>query len=376
METTITDALLTRFLTNDLSAAEQEMVQQWMAANDENRRYFLEIQQAWQLAGMKEVLDHALDEINVEERWASFRQSVASDEPVTAEELGCSQYVELDNVRSRNRYRVPAIAATVLVVLGLGWWLLRNDTGNSVAEMQEPEREILYTVQHAVNNTGKDKIILLPDSSIITLSDSSEITYRTPFVHRRDITLVGKARFKVTHDTSRPFTVFSKEISTTDLGTEFTVTAWKAGRLVSVRLYEGAIVIRPNNATRTPMKKEVFLVPGQEFVFDGTARVSWFRKKQLLAVPDQDNRSEEDPLIPDDAGNTWYMFNNQPLDQVLNQLSALYAVKIVYNKRDVRNSYFTAKYRSTDSLGTILDRIARLNKLTVTLDDNGYKLTK
>lgn len=376
METKITDTILTRFLANDLSVGEQEQVAQWIAASPENRRHFLALQQAWELAGLQDAIDQA-QSIDVEEKWAGFRQSVEAADNTEGEEALSAQYVDLYGSRTRRTWLIPAIAASVLVVLGLGWLLLGHEpTPPAIVEQPEKETAAPFVVKREVNNTGKDKVFYLPDSSRVTLADKSEISYRVPFANRRAITLTGKADFKVTHDAARPFTVYSKEVLTTVLGTQFTVTAWPAGRKLSVRLYEGRVVVRPVDALRTPMNNNVFLVPGQEFTFDGAGKVSWFRKKKNEAPAVNDPQPAEDPLIPDDTGATWYMFNNQPLEQVLQELSALYGVKINYNKRDVGNSYFTAKYRSTDTLETILERIARLNKLTITKDDNGYKLIK
>lgn len=374
METTINDALLTRFLANDLSVVEKEQVEQWIAAKEENRLYFLELQRAWQLAGMQEVLDHALGMIDTEEKWAAFRQSVEPEDRVTGEEEVSARYVEMDSSRNRRRWLLPAIAASVLGAAGMVWLLTPATPPHLLVDEQQLPA-IQFVDKREVNQTGKDKTIRLPDSTVITLADKSELTYRVPFVDKRVVTLTGKAAFKVTHDTTKPFMVYSKEIATTDLGTEFTVTAWPQGRKVSVRLYEGKVVINPVDAVRTPMKQAVYLEPGQEFTFDGAGKVSWFRKHRAAPGVRDDNRPEEDPLIPEDGG-TWYMFNNQPLDQVLKELSALYGVPISYNKRDVRNSYFTAKYKATDSLETILERIARLNKLTITQINNGYKLSK
>jgi len=64
------------------------------------------------------------------------------------------------------------------------------------------------------------------------------------------------------------------------------------------------------------------------------------------------------------------------LGDVLDQLSAMYNVQIVYNKKDVENIYFTGKYNQSDSLGNILRDIAILHNLTITRKENGFIVSK
>ena len=84
---------------------------------------------------------------------------------------------------------------------------------------------------------------------------------------------------------------------------------------------------------------------------------------------------DDNPFIQDDKGS-WYMFNNQSLAQVLDQLAVLYNVRIVYNKKDVKHIYFTGRYNKTDSLETILARIGKLNELTIVKNDTVFTISK
>ena len=69
---------------------------------------------------------------------------------------------------------------------------------------------------------------------------------------------------------------------------------------------------------------------------------------------------------------TWHMYNNQPLAQVFDHLSAMYNVMIVYEQKDVQQKYFVGQFKATDSIEMILKLITKANKLKLTREDNTY----
>jgi hypothetical protein len=174
-------------------------------------------------------------------------------------------------IAKRRVFRLTAIAASIIVVTGLGiLFFLNNKPNEQTFAGQNNGRHtdrVSFFVRHEVNTTGKEKRIQLLDGSLIVLANNSEVTYQEPFTSKRDITLKGKAYFKVAKDKTRPFTVFSGAVSTTALGTEFTVTAFENTSQIIVRLYKGKVVIKPVGKGSQKLKNEVYLLPGQQFVY-------------------------------------------------------------------------------------------------------------
>ncbi|MBD0277894.1 MAG: FecR family protein [Flavisolibacter sp.] len=275
-----------------------------------------------------------------------------------------------------------AAAASILFMIGLGWKLLHNKKSDAPTVAQESSKldTLLAVVRHEVNTSGKEKRVQLPDGSMIVLADKSEITYREPFTNKRDIILIGKAYFKVAKDKTEPFTVISGDISTTALGTEFTVTAFENASRITVRLYEGKVVVKPVANGNQRLKKDVYLLPGQEFVYDSktTAQVKTFKLNDAASpeVIMNEELSRDNPSVPQNAEGTWYMFNNQSLAQVFDQLAEMYDVEIVYDKKDVQNMYFIGKFDKSRSLEIILQQIGTLNNLTVTKKDSVFIVSK
>jgi ferric-dicitrate binding protein FerR (iron transport regulator) len=274
-----------------------------------------------------------------------------------------------------------AVAASIIFIIGFAWQFFadhKKSTATTVSVDKKTDT-VEFVVRHEVNTTAKEKRIQLSDGSLIVLAKESEITYQEPFVNSRSVSLIGKAYFKVTHDASRPFVVTSGDLTTTDLGTEFTVTAFRNSHQIVVRLYQGSVVIRPLDKMNRRMTREVYLVPGQEFVYSSQKSAKVNRFKPLNAAPEQILKVEQtsdNPLLPKQVDTPWFMFNNQSLENVLNDLSALYNVEIVYDKKDIENIYFTGKYNKSESLTNILKRIATLNNLTITKKDSAYIISR
>lgn len=275
-----------------------------------------------------------------------------------------------------------AIAASVILVIGLAWMFFVKDKQERAitSNLTKKTDNIVFVLRHEVNTSGKEKRIQLPDGSMIVLANKSEITFRQPFNTERDITLIGKAYFKVAKDKTKPFTVFSGDISTTALGTEFTVTTFKKNNQIIVRLYEGKVVVKAVNKSNKKLKKDIYLLAGQSFVYNSQipAKVKELKIDGIFA-PEKIIKQElsfDDPSLPEKIESSYFMFNNQPLAEVFDNLSALYSANIIYDKKDVESLYLIGKYNRTDSLETILKRIATVNNLKVTKENDAFIISK
>jgi transmembrane sensor len=365
------EELLVRYLFNEETAGEKAFVENWLNTSEENRRYFNSLKKAWQLAEIKQDLTYITDEANLEEKWNRLEQNITEE-------------VEVERpMRKPVVYRMligAAVAASLLLVFALCWMLFsRNKPDTPVVQNADKKTDSLtFVLQHEINTTGKEKRIQLADGSLIVLANNSEVTYREPFTDKRDIILTGRAYFKVAHDQTRSFTVTSGAISTTALGTEFTVTAFRNASHIIIRLYKGKVVIKAIDKANRRMKQDVYLLPGQEFVYGGHTAVKRFSFKNN-GTPEQVMQQElasDNPSLPETADKPYFMFNNQLLGDVFDDLAALYNVKIVYDKRDVQKIYFTRKYNRTDSLETILKEIGTIHHLTITKKDTAYIISR
>ena len=179
------------------------------------------------------------------------------------------------NKKTRPGITVPFIAkrilaaASVILIAGFAWkFFMQQD----IPDKSVPSVANFVNVPKWQNISAANKAVdvLLPDSSLITLSAHSSLKYESDFGanRTRQIYLSGQAFFKVAKDKAKPFTVFSGEIATTVLGTTFTVTAYEERKLISVHLYTGLVTISSSEVQGKTLDSSIFLRPGDEFFYN------------------------------------------------------------------------------------------------------------
>jgi Fe2+-dicitrate sensor, membrane component len=268
------------------------------------------------------------------------------------------------------------IAASLVLLAGVAWVLLKQE-GSAPSMVQEETTEIVSTNWHEqVNSTHAPMTVVLPDGSTVILSPKSTIRYQDDFENndKRTILLHGQALFKVAKDAKRPFTVYADDVATTALGTEFTVTSFRESNEIRVVLHEGRVVVNATDSIHKKWKTNMYLTPGDELVYNKQtmlATVKRAKKQEQLVKAGASFRKSGTIQKPD-----WYEFNGKNLSEVLDQLSAYYQVDIYYYPADIRNKYFSARLRNTDSLENILHDIALLNRLSIEKQDSSYIIKK
>ncbi|MCW3107874.1 MAG: FecR family protein [Segetibacter sp.] len=383
------DELIVSYLSNELNAEEESFVLDWINSSEQNKQYFEELRSTWNLLAVEQTVK----DINIEAEWNQFKQAIGTSQkaPSFIEPASFDTEV-IEEVKPNRKAKVYklfvsiAVAASILVVIALGWRLANY---NAIVEKplavnvnkEIPEKP--SSIRTRFNTTDKPIVLVLQDGSEVKLYGKSKISYEEPFTgNKRDISLVGKANFKVAKDKTKPFTVFSGDLATTALGTQFTVTAFKNGKNIIVRLYEGKVVVKSSASAKRKFRNDYYLLPGHELVYDNqslTATIRTFRIEVNL-VTKNNNKKEtvpiDNPSVPKLGNGTWYMFNNQPLPQVLDQLEGMFNVDIVYSKKDLSKIYFIGTFNIADSLDDILKQIADLNDLKVIKKNNKIIISK
>lgn len=276
------------------------------------------------------------------------------------------------NIEARKQQRTKVltlkkitVAASILLVLGLGTWIYVKHTPT-------PETSTLVVSQKTiVNNTANIKQVILSDGSVVQLSPNSELTFHQPFQHnKRSIYLKGEAMFKVAKDKSKPFTVYSNVISTTALGTEFSVSAHDSSQQIKIHLYEGKVVVKPTAAANKKLIKDLYLLPGDELTYN--KKEMWANIAHAKGPTEGKTASKETK-----ANASLLIFDKTSLSSVFDQLAAKYRTRIHYSNSELDNLYFIGTFNQTDSLENILNNIGKLNGLKIKKNvDGGYTINK
>jgi transmembrane sensor len=253
-----------------LTMSEQQLLADWLAKDEGNRRLFENADRAWQTFA-----DSEGDEILV-----AMRAHARAPRP-----------------RSWTQWRPAAAAAAVaLVAIGVAWFLVPT----------------AQTFEYATAR-GEVKEFQLPDRSGLTLDGESAVTGRFS-TERRSVELQrGRALFAVAHDSSRPFTVTAAGRRVVAVGTRFDVNLMADG--LTVTLLEGRVNIESLDTTMAP----VTLSPGQQYIerhgkgeirpvgAAGESAISW--RKGFVNFDDQPlaeavaimNRYSPDQIVIGDA---------------------------------------------------------------------------
>ena len=379
------DELLVRYLLNELDQEEEAVVLQWLEADEKNRKQFNELKQTWRLSSAKS----SLSSIDVNTEWKQLEQKISFKKKQEMQPAPVVDAVPVENpAKILPPYKIflsTAVAACIIFIVVLGVRFLGSE--KNVADKKIAVREatvkgdtVLSTARVERNSSPRARKFLLQDGTEVTLLPNSVLEFFEPFKNnRRDITLVGKAFFKVAKDKTKPFTVFSGNLSTTALGTHFSITAYPYQDFIIVRLIEGKVVVKPNFHLAMRTDKDFYLLAGEELTYDkntSVASVKKFNENTMIARTQRENLPADSPLVPEDVKGSWYMFNNQSLDKVFQELENIYEIKIEYSKRDVKARYFIGKFDRNDSLETVLKQIALLNNLKVTRSGDKFIVKK
>ncbi|SKD09952.1 FecR family protein [Chitinophaga ginsengisegetis] len=273
------------------------------------------------------------------------------------------------NSRTKWAKRLAIAAVTAGVLIGGSLLLVNRDQEKETVVASATIASIPPEQQERKENTsGKTITTVLPDGSVVQLFPDASMVYNKQFRDNRNIYLTGEADFTVVADKQHPFVVYSSELYTTVLGTFFHVKAIPGEDMITVRLNTGKVLVQaaPNN-------KKVVLTPGKE--------LRYYRKTGRSIVADF-NTTGTGILVKAGNNNTgnakpdWYKFNNQPMAQVLDQLSNYYGVAIYYYPSDVTEIYFDGKFEKTDSLVKILTDLTLPNNLKLIRNDSGFIIKK
>lgn len=386
------DDLLLSYLLKELNAEEEAFVEAFIHSDELRKKHFEELQKTWKAITIKK----GLEQVNVEEEWEVFEQRKNRDQQkmVVVKSAGANEGIsevmqqpvpeEGREIRTRKLFVSIVAAASLLAVVVAVWISVRKPgTGGEappVAKMAPPAGQ--PELKRIANSTGRPEQLLMPDGSVVVLADKSEISYVESFTtEKRDVFLKGRADFTVAQDKARPFTVYSSDLATTVLGTVFTVSAFEDAENIVIRLSSGKVVVKPVKGGNGGLKQDYYLQPGQELIYNNksyTAKVQYSGKRRngMLAASRKAESDSDMPDIPENRKGSWYMFNNESLEQVFDQLKLLYNTEIVYSKKDVYNLYFAGKFDKSDSLYMILSQIASVNNLKVYRKDNKFIVAK
>ncbi|GAA3975053.1 hypothetical protein GCM10022246_29350 [Pedobacter ginsengiterrae] len=259
--------------------------------------------------------------------------------------------------------KITSAAAVVVVLLSVGFLLLNKPEIVPDFVKSKAVKKETINWKSIVNYTSYNQSMALPDGSTVKIYPGGELRYAVPFVKaKREIYLKGKGFFQVTKDKKHPFIVYAKGISTTALGTSFTITATEQDKLIKVELHTGKVWVKNISADKSVLTFDKILLPGSELVYNSI--------KHQVKVVDQAMLAKELPKLNE------LNFKQASLKEVFDKIQEHYKVKIIYNADELDEISFTGTIDLNRKAEKILEEITELNKLNQTKTTEGYLITK
>ncbi|PWJ58289.1 ferric-dicitrate binding protein FerR (iron transport regulator) [Dyadobacter jejuensis] len=237
-------------------------------------------------------------------------------------------------------------AAVVLLVCGWAIWSYVLKPDYSYQSQTFPIRNTLI---EKVNLGPSSLMVILPDSSTITLQPNSKLSYPTAFARneKREVYLTGEAFFNVTKNANKPFFVYSHELVTKVLGTSFTIKAFEKSKVMEVAVKTGKVSVfsrksKSHSFLQKDQRPNATLTPNQRAIY---TRDIIDIEKQLIENPA--------PLLTPYQLGKVSQYQDTGVGAILDNLEAIYGIKIEFDRNLYRNCVLTASFTNE----SLFDRI-------------------
>ena len=269
--------------------------------------------------------------------------------------------------KRKQLFKVISIAAITVVILSISLLLLNKPKSAIVNLTKNLKEKRIEQAQISwksfVNYTSSNQSLELPDGTIVKVYPGGALRYAVPFVkNNREIYLKGKGFFEVAKDKKHPFIVYTKGISTTALGTSFTITAIEDSGVIKVELHTGKVWIKNTTKSNGTPSFSKILIPGSELVYDSVKRSI--------------NLLDKSMIVKEKVKPTEFNFTQVPLKYVFEKLEKQYNINIIYSETDVNEISFTGTIDLSRKPYKIMKEITELNKLNLTKTTEGYLISK
>ncbi len=351
--------LIAKYLSGNTSAVEAHALMAWVDAAPENRRFYEEITRVWELsgavpdpvfpgnpAGAWSKLDALLDQTDIANVTTLLPPAAFSadhggeDTPVLP-------------ISKSNRLRPSrwwAAAASIAILVFTAWWLIisRGPTQN--------EKDWV-AVQTA---SGERREVALPDGSAVWLNENTTLTYSRNFLRRREVKLQGEAFFSVAKLEKLPFTIFSKNLETTVLGTTFNVRAYPGEQQVEVSVTTGKVkvALHATEKFKSPVQQSLTIDAGRSAIFrEEKARI------ELIPAPTVNATAWKDEQL---------VFDATPLPELVAALERYFDIDIEVLNPDLLNCTFHGSFIKPD-IEEVLEVLRYSMDLEIEVRDGVYE---
>lgn len=347
--------LIVKVLSDIGSSEEIKILKEWIAKSPDNRTYFQQMSQMWQISSIIQEPNR----FNADAGWEKAKQMIKAEETAKTSRLFNFSFI----------VRAAAIWALIFLLGGMTFYLGFRNTLKVSAILQASINEVVAPM-------GSKSQVFLPDGTMVWLNAGSKLRYSQTYnTNHRDVYLEGEAYFKVKTNPAKPFIVKTSEMSVKAYGTAFNVKAYPDEGTITTTLVEG--IVKIEGADKDLKKFEISLKPQQKLVytkksFSANMNSHEMNKKGSTAKSSGiSSLIEDSPMVVDVGSKTslytsWkdekWIVERERLDDLVVKLERRFNVTVVY-KSEALKEYKISGIIRKETLEQVLD----LLKLTTPL---------
>ncbi|MEN7546272.1 FecR domain-containing protein [Rapidithrix thailandica] len=220
--------LIAKTLAGEATEEEEQQLSAWLLVDTKNQQAYQMLRAYWNIRETKR---------GRKRHWLKLQKDILAMEKVSVP------------VYSKRKspasiwWRYAAIWLGLMLTSLSIWWFNAEQP-----VVQVPEVQTIAMVEKVVPK-GQKLTVKLPDGTLVKLNSESKLTFPERFGEQlRQVHLQGEAFFEVQKDTTRPFRIVSREVTTTVLGTSFDINAYPENSGVQVAVLTGKVKVEQQQA--------------------------------------------------------------------------------------------------------------------------------
>jgi len=302
--------LIIKSFSEDISSEERGLIKTWASENAQNRNYYSELINIWQVS-------HPV-----------FSPDLIDIHEAENKVMGQIQEKKLTTTSVFVWWQRVAAILIIPVALLLGYML------------SQQAHTTLIAYQEVSAPNGMSSKVNLPDGSTVWLNSGSKLKYQVVFASaERNVYLSGEGFFKVHSDKKHPFIVTTDKLNVMATGTQFNVEAYSSDSISAVTLIEGNLDVNLGGSLSEK------LLPNQRIV--------------LNSITNTYNRTTTDALHWGMWKDGILAFRDESLEDVFKRIGRTFNVDVKVTDPVIAHQLYRATFE-----GESLDEILRLLKIS------------
>ncbi|MUP37372.1 FecR family protein [Labilibaculum euxinus] len=375
--------LIVKRLEGKLNAEEEQFLEEWKHAGEENLVLFHKLAQNPEKLYFKK--EAKLESANKEDVWKQIQTKVRRDRRIQLKQQvmkiaamlivavgvgGFLYTISNNSVHDEPIAILPGKNQALLVLSGgekyqlsekvnleeKGIQISNNSKELVYSKVAEKVSEERLTYNTIIIPKGGEYKLTLADGTKIWLNSNSKLRYPSQFgTGVRKVQLEGEAFFQVAKDKEHPFVVDVTTAEVKVLGTSFNVNAYNDQDEIFTTLVEGKVEV--NDDFRGTSQK---LLPNDQLCFN---KLNGKTSKKIV-----------DTRLYTAWKDGRFVFENKSLEDIMIRLSRWYDVDVFFLSNSIKHLKYTGDVARYDNINSILDMIEVTEKVKFTIKDRSVMI--